>query len=420
MEDITYTAESSTIGFLDCELETMLNCALDKASAVCGKGKVLLIPPDITRIHSRAGFLTDICYKYFGKKIKAVLPALGTHQMLSRDQITTMFKTVPVELFCKHDWRKDVVELARIESEQVNRITEGGVNYSWPCSVNKMLLDPEISLVISLGQVVPHEVAGMSNHAKNIFVGCGGKEAIDKSHYAGAVYGIDNIIGKTENPVRALFDEALHLTQQKMPPVLWVLSVVNESVRGLFTGFGRDCFTRAAKLSHELNITVLEKQPDKIVVYLPPCEYKSTWLGNKAIYRTRSAIANGGELIIAAPALECFGEDSGLDSIIRKFGYRKSEIITGFVESSQRLKDNLAVAAHLIHGSSEDRFTIRYCTGNGLSRGEIESAGFKWGSLDKIMERYDLEKSIAGWNKTKDGEEFYFISNPALGLWRYS
>lgn len=42
-----------------------------------------------------------------------------------------------------------------------------------------------------------------------------------------------------------------------------------------------------------------------------------------------------------------------------------------FLKESLHLKSNLSAAAHLIHGSSEGRFTVTYCPG-GLTREEIE------------------------------------------------
>jgi nickel-dependent lactate racemase len=286
---------------------------------------------------------------------------------------------------------------------------------------------------LSIGQVVPHEVAGMANHAKNIFVGTGGKEAIDKSHFAGAAYGMERIMGRTDTPVRSLFDEGIRRFELKMPPVLWVLTVIGERteaeitttgkekgshpVRGLFIGFGRECFEKAAALSQKISVNLLKEQINKVVVYLNPDEYRTTWLGNKAIYRTRMAIADGGELLILAPALERFGEDLEIDMLIRKYGYRQRDEIIAKAAPGTELGDNLSAAAHLIHGCSEGRFTVRCCPGEKLSRKEIESVSFQWGDLEEAQSRYDINRLAQGWNTLPDGERIFYIPNPALGLW---
>jgi nickel-dependent lactate racemase len=287
-------------------------------------------------------------------------------------------------------------------------------------------------MIISIGQVVPHEVMGMANHLKNVFVGTGGKEIIDKSHYLGAVYGMEKIMGQTDTPVRSVFDEAYKRFGNQIPPVLWILTVVSPrskdeayqsgtavgtlALRGLFIGFGRHCYEQAALLAQKVNMNLLQEPIKKAVVYLDPQEYRTTWLGNKSIYRIRMAMADEGELIILAPGLERFGEDTELDALIRKYGYRPAEKIRESVTQNKDLADSLSAAAHLIHGSSENRFTIRYCPGEKISQMEIESVGFEYGNLERMMKFYPLEKMQSGWNIVA-GEKIFYINNPALGLW---
>jgi nickel-dependent lactate racemase len=419
----------------DQELDDLFSGALSQAMAdIKDSGKVIILPPDITRFHSRAGFFTETASNRLGDKLGAVLPALGTHMAMNGAELSRMFGNTPKEKFLVHDWRNDITELGRIEENWVEKASDGAVRYDWPVQVNKILRkntkdSGNFSLALSIGQVVPHEVAGMANHAKNIFVGTGGKEAIDKSHFAGAAYGMERIMGKPDTPVRALFDEGLRRFDGELPPVLWVLTVISArndieaaakgqglAVRGLYIGFGRECFNQAAALSRIVNVNLMDKPVNKAVVYLEPEEYRTTWLGNKAIYRTRMVIADGGELLILAPALERFGEDSGIDALIRKHGYRPGKEIIAKAAADSELGGNLSAAAHLIHGSSENRFTIRYCPGEKVTRQEIESVGFNWGSLKEAQKKYDINKLSSGWN-TVDGEEIFFVPNPALGLW---
>ena len=432
----------------DSETDTLFSQALAGVLSELGKiSSVLLLPPDITRFHSRAGFLTGIaCRELQAAGIAVtILPALGTHVPLTPAERERMFPGIPEHLFRVHDWRRDVVELGRIEREWVENITKGAVSYDWPVQVNKILRygvpgkaggpgkAGVFDLIISLGQVVPHEVIGMANHAKNLFVGTGGKEAIDKSHFAGAAFGMERMMGRTDTPVRAMFDEGFRRYGNLLPPVLYAQTVISArgeteaaaagkqrgslALRGLFCGFGRTCFEEAAGLARELNVDLLDEPVQKAVVYLEPEEFRSTWLGNKAVYRTRMAMADGGELLIIAPALERFGEDPGIDSLIRRHGYRPAKIIREKTEADPELANSLSAAAHLIHGSSEGRFTVRYCPGPGLSRQEIESVGFEWGDINEACARYDVRKIPAGWNTGASGEKFFFVPNPALGLW---
>jgi nickel-dependent lactate racemase len=427
---------AAALDISDREIDTLFSQSVAAACAEVGRvSSALLLPPDITRFHSRAGFLTGIAYRELNKAGIAVtiLPALGTHIPLTAAERERMFPGVPESLFRVHDWRNDVTELGRIEREWVENITKGAVSYDWPVQVNKLLRDGGFDLIVSLGQVVPHEVIGMAKHAKNLLVGTGGKEAIDKSHFAGAAYGMEKMMGRANTPVRAMFDEGLRRYGNMLPPVLYALTVVSArseteaaatgeqrgslALRGLYCGFGRGCFEQAAALARQVNVDLLDEPVHKAVVYLDPQEFRTTWLGNKAVYRTRMAMADGGELLIIAPGLERFGEDKGIDALIRKYGYRPAQVIREKVSAEPELAHSLSAAAHLIHGSSEGRFTVRYCPGPGLSRQEIESAGYEWGDIGAIMARYDVSKLAAGWNLDADGENFFFVPNPALGLW---
>jgi nickel-dependent lactate racemase len=386
--------------------------------------KVLVIPPDFTRYHSRAGELTTYVYQHYQNKVFDILPALGTHVGMTAGEIDKMFPGVPHHLFRVHDWRNDVVTVGKVPGSFVSEITSGGLDFDWPAQVNKLLWEGGHDLILSIGQVVPHEVIGMANYNKNIFVGTGGSEGINKSHFVGAVYGMENLMGKADNPVRKLLNYASDNFTNHLPIVYMHTVVGRDTVsgklvtRGLFIGDDYSVFIKAAELSLKVNFTMLDKPLKKVVVYLDPSEFKSTWLGNKSIYRTRMAMADGGELIVLAPALKEFGEDKEIDRLIRKYGYRGTPQTLKSLKENPELEANLSAAAHLIHGSSEDRFSITYCPGH-LSRQEIESVNFNYADLQEMMTRYNPETLKDGYNTLPDGEEIFYISNPAIGLWAY-
>ena len=345
---------------------------------------------------------------------------------MTEHQITEMYGDIPRSLFRDHDWRNDVVTLGEVPAEYVREVSGDTVDFAWPAQVNKLLVEGNFDLIISIGQVVPHEVVGMANHNKNIFVGTGGLEGINKSHFIGAAFGMEKMMGRTQTPVRRIFNYASHHFAKHLP-ILYILTVVgmdNEDgtlkVRGLYIGDDKEVFKAAAALSLEVNFNMLDRPMKKVVVHLDPAEFKSTWLGNKSVYRTRMAIADNGELIVLAPGLKEFGEDAEIDRMIRKYGYYGTPQTLKAVRENEDLKNNLSAAAHLIHGSSEGRFTVTYCPGNtpeSLTKQEIESVGFKYANLEEMSKKYDPAKLKDGWNSTADGEEFYYISNPAIGLW---
>lgn len=403
------------------DLKAGLETALQKLGE---RKKVLVIPPDFTRFHSKAGELTSYTYRYYKDAVKDILPALGTHVAMTEDEISEMYEGVPHDLFRVHDWRNEVVTVGTIPPEKVSEITQGTVDYAWPAQVNKLLWEGNHDLILSVGQVVPHEVMGLANYNKNIFVGTGGSEGINKSHFVGAAYGMERIMGRAINPVRNLLNYASDNFTPHLP-IVYVHTVIGRDeesgklvTRGLYIGDDLDVLTKAAELSIEVNFQMLDKPLKKVVVYLDPSEFKSTWLGNKSVYRTRMAIADEGELIVLAPGLKEFGEDKEIDRLIRKYGYKGTPETMKQLKQNEELANNLSAAAHLIHGSSEGRFSITYCPGN-LSKDEIESVNFKYADLEAMTQKYNPEVLKDGINIMDDGEEIFYISNPAVGLWAY-
>ncbi|MGA8619582.1 MAG: lactate racemase domain-containing protein [Candidatus Sulfotelmatobacter sp.] len=410
------------IGSIDTELSPMqMHDLLLKSLAKLGERKrVLVVPPDQSRVHSRAGDLTRYAWENYGDRVEAVLPALGTHAAMQPEQIARMFGAMPLQLFRVHNWRTDVETLGEVPADFIYEQSEGKLNYAWPAQVNRMIAHGGFDLILSIGQVVPHEVIGMANYNKNILVGTGGREGINRSHYLGAVFGMERIMGRAENPVRNVLNYASDRFLRHLP-IVYVLTVIGRSVderlvlRGLFIGDDAECFHRAAALSVRVNFETLEGPIQKAVVYLDPHEFKSTWLGNKAVYRTRMALEDGAELIILAPGVRAFGEDNAIDRLIRKYGYRGTPATLQAVNANADLAGDLGAAAHLIHGSSEGRFTIRWCPGH-LTQEEIESVGYEYGDLKAMAARYDPRKFRQGYNKVA-GEHVFFVANPGLGLW---
>jgi len=419
----TYYAQGSPQ--TDLSLDDLRAALTDTLGRLEPRCRVLAIPPDFTRPNSMAGPLTCIAHEYFGDRLTDILPALGTHAAMPEWQLDSMFPGVPKRLFWVHDWRRDVLTIGEVPAEFVAQATEGIWRKPWPVQLNRLVWEGRHDLILSIGQVVPHEVIGMANHNKNLFVGVGGATGINESHFIAASYGMERIMGRADTPVRRILNYA-HDHFCRHLPVVFVLTVIGPrgdegmglAVRGLFIGDDADCFERAAALSAEVNFTVLEEPPRKVVVWLDPEEFHSTWLGNKAIYRTRMAVADGGELVVLAPGVGTFGEDGEIDRLVRKYGYRTTPEIMRFVEQTDDMPKNLSAAAHLIHGSSEGRFTITYCPGK-LSREEIESVGYRYAELEPMLQRYNPKALRDGWNVLSDGERIYYVSNPALGLWAY-
>ena len=415
----TYIAHGGTdTTIITEEKRALLQEALLKLGGI--PKKILVIPPDITRLHSNAGELTRILYELWDAANGTtfdILPAIGTHAPMTEPQIAEMYGDLPKATYHVHHWRTGLYHFGEVPSEFIHEVSEGKLDYSIPVAVNHHLVEGDYELIISVGQVIPHEVIGIANGFKNVLVGAGGVEMINKSHFLGAVDGMERLMGRTDTSVRRVLNYA-HTHYLKQLGIVYVMSVMDVDtngdriMRGLYIGDDARTFETAAELSRNVNMTFLDEPLEKVAVHLDPREFRSTWLGNKAIYRTRMAMADDGELIIIAPGLREFGEDAEIDRLIRKYGYCGTPATLKSVEENSELQDNLSAAAHLIHGSTEGRFKVVYATEH-LKQTEIESVGYEWAPLDKVLSQYNPETLVDGFND----DDFFYISEPGQGLW---
>ncbi len=413
------SAESEAAPIDAAETERLLD---ELVLGLDGPKRVLLLPPDRTRSHSAAGELSVALYRKLSDSADVkVLPALGTHEPMTPTELAQMFPGIPLDRFLVHNFRSGLSDLGQVPGSFLSHVSAGKVSYPVPCHVNRALAEGKWDRIISVGQLVPHEVAGIANHSKNVFVGAGGKETIDRSHFLGAVCGMESTMGRAHTPVRDVLNYMASQLAQHLP-ITYLCTVQKQSAtgqvmtHGLFAGDDQGCFLAGAPLVQKLNLELLDKPLPKVVVYLDPQQFRSTWLGNKAIYRTRMAIADQGELVVLGPGVRRFGEDAGMDELIRRHGYRGTPQILAQLERDPELQQSLSAAAHLIHGSTEGRFRVRWAAG-GLSAAEVSSVGYEWADVGALLQRYSPDRLQAGYNRLPDGEEFFFVSNPSLGLW---
>lgn len=390
---------------------------------ICAKPKrVLLLPPDITRAHSGAGWLTEVLYNLLSDEAEVhVIPTLGQHVPHTPEENRRMFGAIPEDRIHAHDWRGGCVRLGEIPADYVREASRGAADWPIPIHLNRMLMEKPWDLIVNVGHVVPHEVLGFANHNKNYFIGLAGKETICASHMAAACCGIENNLGTLVTPVRDCFNKAENEFLGKLPDLyVQVVMARNDEGQlvhtGVYVGDDLETYLEAARQSREQNITVLDEPIQKVVCLMQGDEFYSTWVANKAIYRTRMALADGGELLVIAPGLKRFGEQPDVDALIRKYGYCGTPKAMAAYRRDPLLQDLAHAAAHLIHGSSEGRFSVTYAPG-GLSKREIEGVGFQYADLTETLARYKIDELTPGWNEMPDGEQIFFIPTPSAGLW---
>ena len=409
-------------------LEALMEAALDEARRRISAApkRVLLLPPDITRKESGSGRLTEILYSRLAAADAEVhvMPTLGQHVPHTPEENRQMFGSIPEERIHAHDWKNACAEVGEIEAELVEHVSKGAANWPIPIGLNRMIMEEPWDLVINIGHVVPHEVLGFANHNKNYFIGVGSKATICASHMMAASCGIENNLGTLTTPTRQVFNEAEDRYLAKLPDFYVQLVLKwNEAGKlvttGLHIGDDVETYLAAARQARDENIAVLDEPLAKVVAVMGP-EFHSTWVANKAVYRTRMAIADGGELVIIAHGARRFGEQPEVEALIRKYGYSpRDEILAKYHDPDPKYDDLRDIghgAAHLIHGSSEGRFRITYAPAR-LSAEDVAQVGYHYLDYQTALRRYEPQGKSEGAYKTADGEEYYFIPSPATGLW---
>jgi hypothetical protein len=214
------------------EIRGFLSQVLD----ACGEGgDTLLLPPDMTRLHSGANILARELYALIGERTPSaqvkVMPALGTHDPMSKEERLAFFgDSIPDDAYLIHDWKNAVEKIGEVPASFVKEVSEGLMDEDITIQVNRELLKPEYKAIFSLGQVVPHEVVGMANYSKNILVGVGGNSIINQSHMLGAMYGMERMMGRIDTPVRKVFDYAQEHFLSKLP-LVYILTVTTNTPR---------------------------------------------------------------------------------------------------------------------------------------------------------------------------------------------
>src|SRR5207253_9929443 len=240
---------------------------------------VLLLPPDITRMHSGSGWITECFYKRLKDEADIhVIPTLGQHEPHTREQNAQMFGSIPHERIHPHDWRGGCTYLGDVPADYVKEATGGCADWKFPVWLNSMLMSEPWDFVINIGHVVPHEVLGFANHNKNYFIGLGGKELICAAHMAAATYGIENNLGKLITPLRSCFNWAENRFLRHLPDVYFQVVMKRDTqnrlvTSGVYAGDDLETYLMAAKASGKESITVVDRPISKIVALMQGEEF---------------------------------------------------------------------------------------------------------------------------------------------------
>jgi nickel-dependent lactate racemase len=325
--------------------------------------RVLAVIPDKTRDDN-----TDLLFPMISQTLAArgaaqldALVAQGTHPPMTavekRAKIGAGLADLPLfgEVFDHHwDDPTHLTTLGSLSGDEVSELTGGLMRREVPIQLNVRLAPGVYDLVLVIGAVVPHEVAGFAGGAKYFFPGVAGPALTHFTHWLGALASIERVIGRVETPTRHVIEAA---ADRVTTPVIALTSVSTRTPEGLrthalFTGTLRDTVRRAAAVSAQVHVRYTGRRYRRVIALLDE-HYDEMWVAGKASYKLGAIIEHGGELVIYAPHLKGISTTHG--RLIEKYGYAPLEQVREMVDGSDELSANLCVAAHLAHVSYGSR-----------------------------------------------------------------
>jgi lactate racemase len=346
--------------------------------------RVLVIVPDATRTAPLPLLFDALWSKLAGVAERVqVLIALGTHPPLDEAQIARLLglegqspgRYASLEVF-NHDWNCDAAlcRLGSLSASETREISQGRLSLDVPVRINSRIRDCDVVLV--LGPVFPHEVAGFSGGNKYFFPGISGPELLNFFHWLGALITNVEIIGVADTPVRRVIDRAAALIPVERRCVAFVVSP-SGGVHGLSYGTPESAWRNAVNLSSRVHVRRVERSFRQVLSCAPPM-YDELWVAGKCMYKLEPVVADGGELIIFAPHLKTISQTHG--ELIERIGYHVRDY---FTKQWDQFKDvPWGVLAHSTHvrgtgtfENGDERPRVKVTLATGLPRELCERIG---------------------------------------------
>ena len=352
--------------------------AAQLADAPVDGRSVCILVPDASRSCPLPLVLTAVTQALRGRaSAVTVLIALGTHQPLSEDALAHHLGYPPGQAdvrypgvrILQHEW-DDAATFATVGEltvEDLKTASEGRLpDRSVTVRINRAVVEADITLVV--GPVFPHEVVGFSGGDKYLFPGVSGREMIDVSHWLGALISSAAIIGTPGiTPVRALITKAAELVPTERLSFSLVVRSGTHDLHAISFGTTESAWAAAAAISAQTHVRYLDK-PVRRVLSLVPDRYDELWTAAKAMYKVEPIVADGGEVVIYAPAMNEISMTHG--EHIRAVGYHCRDYFTAQWDTFARVPWGvLAHSTHLrgagsyVDGVEDCRIAVTLATG---------------------------------------------------------
>lgn len=346
-----------------------------------GRGRrVVLLSDDNTRNTPVRAILPGVLAELRAGGLRdtdlTILVALGTHRLMTPAELAAKFGPEVVGRF-------RILQHRFADEEQLADLgrTELGTDI-W---VNRAVLEADV--VVGLGQVVPHRVAGYSGGSKIVQPGVCGAVTTGQTHWLSAAFWGHEILGRADNPVRREMDEV----GRRCNLAAIVNAVLDGAGRLVHLVYGEPvaAHRKACALSRDIFGVPIPRKAPIVVTDSHPADLE-LWQGAKGYYSAELAVADGGVVILETPCPEGVAVQH---PEVTSFGYRSYAEVKALVETAQ-LTD-LTVAAHLVHVGRLVREKARgIIVSPGIGREEAERLNLGW--APNLAEAYEQAQSMVG------------------------
>jgi len=391
-------------------------------------GKVGLLIPERLRLQLGTASAVMAAYDAFiarGRQVE-LLVAATPGEAQSPAVIAALLPGVPAELIFCHAWRDAGISLGEVPRDVVAAHCGGMVDSPLPITLNAALCDGRYDGLLNLELVLPHAQLGFTGPPQNLVWGHAGLATHQAAADLAARTGWENNLANLVPPLRQCLawgaKELLNGGLIKLPPIAHLAIVCGDDSHrrraplALYAGPDDECYLLAALLARKQNVAALDEPLPRVVALLSGDQFDTLWSAVEVVSCLRMALNAGGELLLIAPGLIELSSDAATAALVARHGYAGAAELAAAARREPELAAEAVAAAHLRQGSTEGRFWITVAT-DGLDAETLRRANLKHVELSEAYLRYRPAHRRGGWNTTDDGEKFYYVPNPAEGLW---
>ena len=326
------------------------------------KKSALIIADDLSRKTPVKQIIPILCEKLeeIGVPKIKILIAMGAGKPLTVEEKKAKFGSY---IFDKYDI------INHRYKDHLDLVDLGYNSFGSRLYVNNHLL--EADLIVGLGQITPHRIAGFSGGSEIILPGVSGAESIAKINWDSALLPTQKVFGVVDNPIREEMDD-----DAKRVNLSFIINCIPNpqgKICHIVAGSYKDAFREGCKLCekvyganflHKSDITVVDSYPKD----------QDLWHASRALFAAELMTKPTGAIIFISP---CHNGVSQTHKFITEYGYKsEQETLSDFEEGKI---PSMTIASHLIRMGriTKDKYKC-YMVHNAIPPYLVSRLGFEY------------------------------------------